>query len=371
MRRRQPRPQQPYLHPRSRAVIFRLLVGCACAVASCVLLAACGTGADSSAPRPTPSPSPSPAPPQATISTAQLTYRGHSGPVIGVAWSPDGTRLATCGNDGTTQVWSATSGKVLWQTQTQPTESYTFAIAWSPDGKEVAAGGSSGSVAIFDAATGSRTLTLTGQTGDIEGIAWAPSSAYVAAGSQDGTADVWNAKTGMLVTTYHGHSGAVAHLAWSPDSTRIASAGEDRTVQIWQATTGAHVFTYTQGAPVWSVAWSPDGTRIASGTGGAGSYGPITTGNSLRIWDAATGRLLLTLVAPGQSYALAWSPNGQYLASGGDDNMAHVWDATTGTERVRYAGHHDIVFGIAWAPNGQRIATASADGTAQVWQPTL
>jgi WD40 repeat protein len=123
-------------------------------------------------------------------------------------------------------------------------------------------------------------------------------------------------------------------------------------------------------APVWSVAWSPDGTRIVSGTGAAGSHGPVTTGNSVRAWDASTGKTLLTLGGiAGQAYALSWSHDGTRIAAGSDDHLVHIWNAASGGELLRYTGHGDIVFGASWSPDDSLIASASVDGTVQVWRP--
>jgi len=166
----------------------------------------------------------------------------------------------------------------------------------------------------------------------------------------------------------------VSDLAWSPDGTRIASASYDGTVQVWEAKTGKLLVTYKgHNAPVWEVAWSPDGKRIVSGTGSAGINGPVTSNNSVKVWDAATGQTLLTYAegSTGQTYALAWSPDGKRIASGGDDHYVHVWDAATGQTLLLYSGHSDIIFKVAWSPDGSLIASASADGTVQVWRPQV
>ena len=137
----------------------------------CLLLAACGFSNGPSGAAPTATTHATPTPSVPTVSTPELTYKGHSGPVVAVAWSPDGKRLASCGNDGTAQVWDAASGAMLWHVTVAP---FAFAVAWSPDGHTLAAAGSSGSVAILDAATGNQRATLSGQSGAIEGLAWSP-----------------------------------------------------------------------------------------------------------------------------------------------------------------------------------------------------
>jgi len=144
-------------------------------------------------------------------------------------------------------------------------------------------------------------------------------------------------------------------------------------VQVWDAKTGKTLVIYKgHAAPVWEVAWSPDSKYIVSGTGAAGGYSPVTTNNSIQVWDVSTGQTLLTYKgSSGQAYALAWSPDGKRIASGGDDSIVRVWDASTGQTFLQYRGQNDVIFKVAWSPDGTMIASASADGTVQIWRPQM
>jgi hypothetical protein len=106
------------------------------------------------------------------------------------------------------------------------------------------------------------------------------------------------------------------------------------------------------------VAWSPDGQRIATGS----------DDQTAKVWDAGSGRELLTLKGHiGRVFSVAFSPDGQRIVTGGEDNTARVWDAANGTNLLTLKGHAYWVLSAAYSPDGQRIVTGSYDLVAKVW----
>jgi WD40 repeat protein len=291
---------------------------------------------------------------------AVLTLTGHTSDVCGIAFSPDGSRIATASLDKTSKVWDATTGALIL-TLTGHTD-IVWGIAYSPDGSFIATASSDTTAKVWDAITGALILTLTGHTSVIYGIAFSPDGSRIATGSFDQTSKVWDANTGALIRTLTGYTGTVHGIAYSPDGSRIATAvrATDRVCEVWDANTGTEILTlpnYTDGCL--GIAYSPDGSRIATaGMDGTGM-----------VWDANTGQAIMRLSRHIETVrGIAYSPDGSRIATASMDNTAKVWDANSGALIRTLIGHTNALLGIAFSPDGSRIATTSADNTAKVWE---
>ena len=290
--------------------------------------------------------------------SAILTLESHTGSVLGVAWSPDGTRLATASRDRTVRVWDPVSGD-----QSMVLEGHTGAVwrvAWSPDGTRLAATSDDHSVRVWDPVTGDQLIVLEGHTGPVWGLVWSPDGTRLATASRDRTVRVWDPVTGDQLITLKGHTGPVVGVAWSPDGARLATTGGDHSVRVWDPVAGDQVMALKGHTDwVWGVAWSPDGAWLAT-TGGD---------HSVRVWDPVAGDQVMALKGhTGSVWGVAWSPDGSWLATASDDRSARVWDPVAGDEVATLKGHTNWVRGVAWSPDGTRLATASADQTVRVWE---
>ncbi|MPY42085.1 AAA family ATPase [Streptomyces phyllanthi] len=281
---------------------------------------------------------------------------GHTDVVRHIAWSPDGSLLATASRDGTARVFDARSGRSL---HVLPSDGVMVeGVTWSPDSARVATVGRDRVVRIWDAVSGEPLRLLIGATDTGRQTAWSPDGRWIAATSRDQTVRVWDAETGDLVHELRGH-GDVWGVAWAPDSTRLASTSHDQTALVWDLATGAAVTTVSGHSDfVEGIAWSPDGRLIATGSGD----------HTVRISDAESGELRLLLRGhTDYVWNVAWSPDGRMLASASSDRSVRIVDAYDAKVVAVLRGHSDTVWGVAWSPSGDQIATSSTDGTGRVW----
>ena len=220
------------------------------------------------------------------------------------------------------KIWDSATGKELLALKGHAGE--VSGVAFSPDGLRLASGSGDHTVKIWDSATGKELFALKGHANRVRSVAFSPDGQRLASGSQDQTVKIWDTATGKELFAVKGHAGSVASVAFSPDGQRLASGSQDQTVKIWDTATGKELFAVKGHAgSVASVAFSPDGQRIASGS----------LDQTVRIWDSATGKELFALKGrAGGVYSVAFSPDGQRLASANQDGSIDLWE-TTGVSR--------------------------------------
>ncbi len=288
-------------------------------------------------------------------------------PINEIAYSPDGTRIAAA---TAKDIWlyDARSGVVL-KLLTGHTDS-VLTVAFSPSGNILASGASDGTVRGWFVRSGSLFETIEGHEGSVRSVRFSPDGSTLASAGTDKIIRLWDVWTADLKRTLVGHSEPVDTLSFSPDGLTLASGGRDGAVMLWDVQTGKKSRTLEGHAePVRSVAFSPDGLTLASAEKPQGVNPRLSRDGRIKLWDTRTGEQVRTL--EGHSHTVgcvAFSPNGEVLASGGGwyDDTVRLWNTRTGEEDRILEGHTDGVDSIAFSPDGVKLATASRH-TIRLW----
>jgi WD40 repeat protein/serine/threonine protein kinase len=285
------------------------------------------------------------------------TFTGHSGWALGVAFSPDGTRLASASHDRTVRLWDVAGGRALLVLRGHADE--ISSVAFSPDGTRLASASTDKTIRVWDVANGRALHAINGHTDKVEAVAFSPDGRWLVSTSWDRTVRLWDAATGRERHRLDGHAAEVRGVAFSPDGRWVASGGSDHTVRLWDVARGTEARCLRGHAEdVEGVAFSPDGRWLAS----------TSWDRTVRLWDAATGRERHVLRGHANwVYSAAFSPDGRLLASAGWDGTVQVWDVAGGLALRTIRGHTSRVHGVAFSPDGSQVATASADHTVKLW----
>jgi WD40 repeat protein len=298
-----------------------------------------------------------------------LEFRPGGRSSCGAVYSPDGTRLATVdegegrGRANHLRVSDAEDGRTLLHVE--GIGSGGRAVGFSSDGKRLATVDADGSVRLRDATTG-RVLHTLGQV-KATCLAFSPDGRWIAV-NDEGIRQVtkvviWDARTGHSGRPLDAGATALHGLAFSPDGRLVAAISRDLRLRVWDVMTCQRLWSKPAHLG-WAgaVAFSPDGQQIA--TGGFGEDG-------LKIWDSATGRRVSTLPGrPGFASSIAYSSDCRFLASGSTDKTVRIWDLATGQEARTLVGHTDWVSGVSFRRDGGRLASSSDDGTIKIWDLT-
>lgn len=273
-----------------------------------------------------------------------------------LACSPDGAYLLSGHHDGTVLLWSL-STLVPLQTYRWHSRQVT-ALAWSPDGVQMISG-SSQALIISHVLSGDLLHTYESNCDTAHALVWSKNGAEITCVSTRQSICVWDVPVGEKCLQYRGHPAGVCALSWSPDGNHIASAGErEATIQVWNAQTGEPVSARReQTRPAFSLprnvlSWSPDGATI--------TYERVT-------WDRKTGRTLFTFNQSNEFRGALWSPNKKYIAVVNGKRI-DIYFAKTRKYLLTFDQHASPVQEVAWSADGERLASVSESFPILIWE---
>ncbi len=292
---------------------------------------------------------------------AQSVLRGHENAIWRVFFSSDGKTILSKSSDGTMRYWDRATGKELRRLRQPEGNEHGLVMQAFP---QVLTRGDAG-LRLLDLRTGEvcpLSLTL---SKSVRSLAVSPDSRFIAfCSGQDKDCHLFDRTTGRTIDL-RGHALPVLGVTFRPDGKLLATTSLDNTIRLWDAATGRAAGTLRgHKSGILMLAFSPDGRRIASGS--------CFDESVVRLWDVATCQEVVAPLAGHRNEILdvAFSPDGSRLVSASRDQTARLWDAASGKLLKELLGHTGDVNRAAFSPNGQRLATASADQTVRLWDGT-
>jgi WD40 repeat protein len=290
--------------------------------------------------------------------TTFIEFRGHSGEIHSVVFSPDGKKILTGSSDSTVRLWDmyGTSLKTI------PVNAKINAVAISPDGNTFLTGSNDSTAAIWNL-KGEKLHVFKDHKAEVSSVAFSPDGKSIITASWDRTVRLYDLKWN-LIREFKGHSGMIQTAIFSPDGKMILTGSRDNTARLWNVMNGATIEVFDGHlSDVSKVAFSPDGTTILTGS----------RDRTVRLWDLSGNELQDYKGHTGHVTSVNFSPDGKSFITASDDHTVRLW-VLKGKAESKMFGHTGTISSVAFSPTkpkdtiaGKTFLTGSYDSTARLW----
>lgn len=324
----------------------------------------------------------------------QALLYGHIGVIRDLVFSPDGNRLATASDDGTTKIWDANHGNLLHTLYGH--KDAVLKLAFDPSERFIATASRDGTIRLWDLSSGQAILKVT-DDGNVLTLAFSRDGNQLAAVMDDNTVNAWNVASGetlsttqitakfgplgagqyaplpragtgetlvfqngvfgRMARTLRGIPPAVNVVTQSRDGQRLATASTDGTVKLWNAQSGRQLAAFAGQRGVTKLVFTADKDVLAA----------ASADGIVNLWDTSSGRLLYILHSHQSALsAIAFSPDGKQLATAGENEyLAELWDVSS--RNSASLPLPSVLTNLAVSPDGKQLAGTGADQSMTLW----
>lgn len=281
--------------------------------------------------------------------------RGHKDHITSVAVMPNGKHIVSGSKDRTVCIWDIETGKNIRTLKGH--KSWVTAVSVTPNGKHVVSGSKDSTVCIWDIETGKTNRSLEGHKDQITSVTVMPDGKHVISASRDGTIRIWNIETGENTKTLEGHGGWANIISVTQNGRHIISGSKDCTIRIWDLETGESIRTLKgNGFKVKALSVVPNGKQVISGSG-----------DTVRIWDMETDKLIMTKGHKSGVNTISVTPDGKQVISGLSDGTICIWNLKNGENIRMLEGYENRVNAVAVTSDGKNVVSGSNDCTICIW----
>ncbi|KAF9174643.1 hypothetical protein BGX21_011381, partial [Mortierella sp. AD011] len=304
------------------------------------------------------------------------TLRGHDKEITSLVYSATSDRIVTGSLDGTARLWEIkvpVNGDLNgaggpWNTKDvkpiQVLEGHqkdVNSVSFSPEGDRIATGSKDGTIRLWDANTGKCIHVLKDHNNSVNVVVFSPKGDQIASGGEGDIVTLWSVESGEATYTLKGHSAKITSVVYTFEGDLIASGSSDKTVRLWNAETGEFIRSFGgqdgHDDEVTKVAFSRSGEQLASG--GADK--------KLLLWNVEDGSREHALSHTDKVTDLMYAPEGGQLASGTYDSLVNVWDVVNGEKIDTFEVNNGTINSVVYSPKGKTLTAGCAGKTVRLW----